>query len=382
MIKLGFGVTVLARCMASGAVDGIGSYTRELMKRFVAARSVDLVPISFGHALPQMDGIAHETLQCGRFAPAAVISALSGLSFPGAGGIGRQVDLMHATDHLIPNFGKVPIVATLMDAIPLSHPEWVTLKFRAVKNALWRRSAHWATHVVTISEYSKQEIEKHFGVPAEKISVIPLGVDERWFRPIARETMHETLRRYGLPDKLFLFVGTLQPRKNIGRVIDAYRLLPQGIKNEVPLVIVGRAGWQCDEIVDGLASGAYGASVFWLKYLPNDDLLAVVKAATALVFPSLHEGFGMPVLEAFAAGTPVITSNGTSLPEVAGDAALLVDPVDTSSIAEAMLHLLENSELADSLREKGYTRARAHSWDRTASMTLDVYRQVLKGKLN
>lgn len=377
MIRVGFGVTVLARCLESGGVDGIGSYTRELMKRFVAAESVDLVPISYGYSLPQMDDIAHETLQCGRFARSAAISALSGLSFPGTGRIGKKVDLMHATDHLIPNLGKVPIVATLMDAIPLSHPEWVTLNFRAVKNALWRRSTHWATHVITISEYSKQEIEKHFGVPAEKISVIPLGVDERWFHPIARETMGRTLSRYGLPDKFFLFVGTLQPRKNIGRVIEAYLSLPQGIKNEVPLVIVGRAGWQCDEIVDALASGAYGIPVFWLKHLPDDDLLAVMKAATALVFPSLYEGFGLPVLEAFAAGTPVITSNGTSLPEVAGDAALLVDPVDTSSIAGAMLHLLENPDLANLLREKGYVRARAHSWDRTALMTLDVYRRVL-----
>ena len=189
--------------------------------------------------------------------------------------------------------------------------------------------------------------------------------------------MNETLRRYGLPDKFFLFVGTLQPRKNIARVIEAYRSLPQGIRNEVPLVIVGRAGWQCDEIADALASGNYGTSVFWLRHLPDDDLLAVMKAATALVFPSLYEGFGLPVLEAFAAGTPVITSNGTSLPEVAGDAALLVDPVDIASIAEAMLRLLENPELVNILREKGYVRAREHSWDRTALMTLDVYRRVL-----
>ncbi len=377
MIRVGFGVTVLARCLESGGVDGIGSYTRELMKRFVDAEDVNLVPMSYGASLPPMNEIAHETLQCGRFARFAAISALSGLSFPGTARMGKKIDLMHATDHLIPNLGKLPVVATLMDAIPLSHPEWVTMKLRAVKNALWRRSAHWATHVITISEYSKQEIEKHFGVPAGKISVIPLGVDERWFRPIVMGTMHQTLRRYSVPDKYLLFLGTLQPRKNIARVIEAYRMLPQGIRNEVPLVIVGRAGWQCDEIVEALAAGKYGPSVLWLKHVPDQDLLALMKGAVALVFPSLHEGFGLPVLEAFAAGTPVITSNTTSLPEVAGDAALLVDPFDASSISAAMLCLLEHPELASILREKGYVRARAHSWDRTAAMTKDVYRRVL-----
>lgn len=375
MMRVGFGVTVLARCLAAGGVDGIGSYTRELMKKFLSDQDIGLAPVSFGHALP--DGMAARTLQRGRFPPAAVMSAVSGLPFFGAGRMAKDIDLMHATDHLIPNFGRVPVVATIMDAIPLSHPEWVSMKLRTVKSALWRRSAHWASHVITISDYSKQQIEQHFGMPPSKISVIPLGVDERWFQPIATTTMSETLRRYGLPDHFFLFVGTLQPRKNIARVIEAYRLLPQGIKNEVPLVIVGRAGWQCDHVVDALTSGQYGSSVFWLKHVPDDDLLVVVKAAAALVFPSLYEGFGLPVLEAFAAGTPVITSNGTSLPEVAGNAALLVDPLDSENIAEAMQRLLDNPELANTLRAAGYGRARVHSWERTASMTKNVYQEVL-----
>jgi alpha-1,3-rhamnosyl/mannosyltransferase len=345
------------------------------MKKFLSDEDVVLAPVSFGHALP--DGMAARTLQRGRFPPAAVMSAVSGLPFFGAGRMAKDIDLMHATDHLIPNFGRVPVVATIMDAIPLSHPEWVSMRLRSVKSALWRRSAHWASHVITISEYSKQEIEQHFGIPASKISVIPLGVDERWFQPIATTTMSETLRRYGLPDHFFLFVGTLQPRKNIARVIEAYRSLPQGIKNDVPLVIIGRAGWQCDDVVDALTLGQYGPSVFWLKHVPDDDLLVVVKAAAALVFPSLYEGFGLPVLEAFAAGTPVITSNGTSLPEVAGNAALLVDPLDSENIAEAMQRLLDNPELANTLRAAGYVRARVHSWERTASMTKNVYQEVL-----
>jgi glycosyltransferase involved in cell wall biosynthesis len=378
MMRVGFGVTVLARCLQAGGVDGIGSYTRELMKRFAATPGLDLALMSYGYALPPIAGVACATMQRGRFAPSAAISAVSGLAFAGSRALAQKIDLMHATDHLMPNLGKLPVVATIMDAIPLSHPEWVNYRFKGLKNALWRRSARWTAHVITISSYSKGEIETHFRVPPEKISVIPLGVDERWFHPIAQDTIDAVLGRYGLPDKFFLFVGTLQPRKNVGRVIDAYRSLPKGITNDVPLVIVGRAGWQCDEIVGALTSHAYGESVVWLQHLPDADLLAVMKAASVLVFPSLHEGFGLPVLEAFAAGTPVITSNATALPEVAGDAALLVDPLDAASIADAMLRVIDDRQLADSLREKGYVRARAHSWDRTAAMTLDVYRQVLE----
>ncbi len=378
MMRVGFGVTVLARCLNSGGIDGIGSYTRELMKRFVAHDDLELVPISYGYPLPPMnDGAVQEVLQYRNYAVPAALSAFTKTPFLGAGNLSKRLDLIHATDHLIPSYGNLPVVATLMDAIPLSHPEWVNSRFRGVKNALWRRTVKWASHVVTISEYSKREIETHFGVAEERISVIPLGVDERWFHPITQENMTYVLRRHALPEKYFLFVGTLQPRKNIRRLIDSYLMLPKIIQSEVPLVIVGRPGWQCDDIVEALGACAYGTSVRWLKHLPDYDLLSVVKGATALVLPSLYEGFGLPVLEAFAAGTPVITSNTTALPEVARDAALLVDPEDASNIAEAMLRVLENLQLADELRKKGMVRARLHTWDRTARMTLDVYKLVL-----
>jgi len=376
-MRLGFGVTVLARCLASGEGDGIGSYTRELMKRLAVKDGIDLVPISYGYPVAQFPDIPRNALELGRFTTSVGFSAISGMPFPGTREVKQRVDLVHATDHLIPHHGKVPVVATLMDAIPLAHPEWVTIKSRKIKNAVWQRSTRWASHVITISEYSKREIEQHFGVDAEKISVTPLGVDERWFHPIDADLMEKILKRYSLPQKYFLFVGTLQPRKNIARVIEAYRSLPQGISNEAPLVIVGRAGWQCEDVVKALSTNFYGPSLVWLKHLPDADLLAVLKGATALVFPSLYEGFGLPVIEAFAAGTPVITSNSTSLPEVAGDAAMLVNPLETGEIASAMQLMFENGHLAETFRAKGHERALGYSWDRTAAMTLDVYKKAM-----
>ncbi len=376
MMRVGFGVTVLARCLALGGIDGIGSYTRELMKRLEADSAVELFPISYGYSPSQFPIGSRAPTTFGRYAPLAAASAVSGLPFPGTAQLKARVDLIHAPDHLIPNYGEIPVIASIMDAIPLSHPEWVSLKLRRMKNALWKRSAQWASHIITISEYSKQEIAQHFGIDAQKISAIPLGVDARWFRPLEDEIMRGVLKRYDLPQHYFLVVGTLQPRKNIARVIEAYRSLPKAVRNEVPLVVVGRAGWRCEEVVEMLTSSSSGNSLRWLKHLPDDDLLAVLKGATALIFPSLYEGFGLPVVEAFAAGTPVITSNTTSLPEVAGDAAMLINPLDVSEIAAAMQLILEQPELADSYKRKGQERALSYSWDRTASMTLDVYKKT------
>src|SRR5690606_21388960 len=154
--------------------------------------------------------------------------------------------------------------------------------------------------------------------------------------------VQETTQRLALPERYFLAVGTLQPRKNIKRVIDAYRRLPESARSGSELIVAGRAGWQCEEEIAALTSGLCGGNIRWVNHLSDNDLIIAVQNATALVFPSLCEGFGLPVIEAFAAGTPVITSNTTSLPEVAGDAALLIDPLQVTKISEAMLAILED----------------------------------------
>jgi glycosyltransferase involved in cell wall biosynthesis len=377
VMRIGFGVTVLNRCIHTGGVDGIGSYTRELFNSLSSHDDVELTPVSFGGSVPSEIFAKQLGETLSSYSVSAAASVLTGLPFSGAGRLADKMDLMHATDHLVPNLGKLPLVATLMDAIPLSHPEWVSLRFRTLKNLMWKRASYWADQIITISDYSKVQIEEYFGLPSERISVVPLGVDKRWFRSVTQQQLAEATDRLALPERFFLFVGTLQPRKNVARLLDAYRALPKGIRDEVPLLIVGRAGRQCEDIVEGLGSQAYGPSVRWLNHLADDDLFMVLKNATALVLPSLYEGFGLPVLEAFATGTPVITSCTTSLPEVAGDAAILVDPLDTSAISEAMVQMLENEDLAMVLRRRGLIRAQEYTWDRTAAMTVDVYRRLV-----
>ncbi|WP_232222183.1 glycosyltransferase family 4 protein [Thioalkalivibrio paradoxus] len=374
-LRVAFGVTALAHGLAGQGVDGIGAYSRELGARLAGTVAMDLRPFVYGPPAGLLgDSSARDV---GRFRHQALGALLTGASFPGLRAMAREgLELIHATDHLVPWVRGTPVVATVMDAIPLAHPEWVSYPLKRISNALWRRSVQWANRVITISEYSRMEIERWFGVPGERIHVIPLGVDSRWFEPPGGEDLERVRQHHRLPDAYFLFVGTLQPRKNLTRLIAAHRRLPEYLRRDVPLVVAGRAGWGCDSVMAELRAER-DAGLRWLGYVPDADLPAVFAGAAALLFVSLHEGFGLPLLEAFAAGVPVVASRTTALPEVAEGAALMVDPTDTGEIADAMRQVLDAAGLAARLSESGLARAREFTWDRTARMTLDVYRAVV-----
>lgn len=371
-LSVGVGTTVLCRGMATTGIDGIGHYTSELLNRLSADPSLEVHPFTFGANGVLADGSTPYRLP--RFSVASLPSLLLNQSCLASQKLRRRVDLIHATDHLIPRAKGIPVIATVMDAIPLAHPEWVNYRLRNLKNAIWQKSVGFADHVITISDYSKADLVTYFGLPEQKISVTPLGVDERWFARPTPEQLCVIRARYGLPDNFLVFVGTLQPRKNLIRIIDAHRTLPDAIRHSHPLLIIGREGRHCTEALDRLK--AEDLLVRWLKYVPGEDLPGILRCASALVFPSLYEGFGLPVLEAFAAELPVITSNTTSLPEVAGNAALLVDPCDTENIAWAMQQLIEDNDLAARLRQEGRCRASEFTWARTVRATVDIYRRL------
>ncbi|MBV7429208.1 glycosyltransferase family 4 protein [Acidovorax sp. sif1233] len=372
-MNVAFGVSVLARSIQQGGVDGIGTYTRELMAAMPQAAR--LQPYVFDAPTSVWRG-ATPAMPFGSFAWQALAATLVGVDFGHARrALGKGTDLVHATDHLVPRLRGIPVVATIFDAIPLSNPEWVRYRFKSLKNELWRRTAFWAQHVITISEYSRQEIAIHFRLPEERITAIPLGVGAQWFVPLDA-ALHEAVRsRHALPDHYFVSVGTLQPRKNIDRLLSAHASLPEHLQREYPLLIVGKPGWGCDDVVARFTGGGL-KHVRWLRHLPDAELQVVIKRATALVFPSLHEGFGLPVLEAFAAGVPVVASNTTSIPEVAGDAALLIDPLRTDEIADAMRRIAEQPELAARLVARGRDRVQAFSWQACAEKTLRVYESM------
>lgn len=374
-MRVGVGTTVWSRGLVNHHLDGIGYYTQEVFRRLDHDR-VRMLPVVFGKVGDvNIDG--HQTIRLGRYSAAAGLAAVSGLPFMGSSLLAKQVDVFHATDHYTPKLKGVPVVATLMDAIPLSNPEWVSQGLRGLKNWLWRTSGQWADHVITISEFSRTEVSKHFRIPESRITVTPLGVADRYFERLSGDAAEAVLSKYGVPERFFVFVGTLQPRKNVERIVQAHEALPAALRAQCPLLIVGRNGWGCDDLVAKLNACVANGPVRWLQSVNDFEKRVLIQRSTALVFPSLFEGFGLPVLEGFASQTPVITSNTTSLPEVAADAAWMLDPLDVYAMADAMATLATDDALAGEFVAKGLDRARTFTWDACAAQTLKVYERVL-----
>jgi glycosyltransferase involved in cell wall biosynthesis len=287
-------------------------------------------------------------------------------------------DLLHVTDYIVPKYKGIPIIATLHDAIPLQFSNWVNPRFRRVKNHFLRSIIRPANHIIALSHAIVPDLVSHWGVSYNKISIVYPGVSRKWFITIGDKTKKRVLQKYEIDRKYMLFVGTLQPRKNICRMLQAYEDLPNRIKEEYSFILIGQAGWCNDEIfthINKLTRQRHGK---WLNYVPSCDIHALFQSAEFFIFPSLYEGFGLPILEAFASGLPVITSNISSMLEISGDASLMVDPYSVEAISEAMRQLCENESLKQDLARKGLERAQDFSWERCAQQTQDVYRQFIE----
>ena len=370
-LRIGFGVTALGRGAVLNELDGIGYYTQELGATLVS-RGHRITPFQFGNA-PFDQFLGQPVHRWPRYQQTVVLSALTGMAMPGSDQLKGKIDLFHSTDHFIPRIKSVPHVATLMDVIPLSNPEWMLHRFRKTKNAIWKQSTHWPDHVITISEYSKSQLVEYLGLSSEHISVSYLGVDRRYYERLDRETIQACLTKHGLSEQFFLFVGTLQPRKNLGKLVSAHLMLPTEVRRAFQLVIVGREGW--GDINWNTLLGR--EHIHWLQHVSDVEKRALMQAGTAMVFPSLAEGFGLPVIEAFASELPVIASNTTAIPEVAGDAALLVNPEDVGMMSEAMLALALHESRRQDMKQKGLARAATFTWEACAEATLRAYQKVL-----
>lgn len=370
-LRIGFGVTALGRGAVLNELDGIGYYTQELGATLVS-RGHRITPFQFGNA-PFDQFLGQPVHRWPRYQQTVVLSALTGMAMPGSDQLKGKIDLFHSTDHFIPRIKSVPHVATLMDVIPLSNPEWMLHRFRKTKNAIWKQSTHWPDHVITISEYSKSQLVEYLGLSSEHISVSYLGVDRRYYERLDRETIQAYLTKHGLSEQFFLFVGTLQPRKNLGKLVSAHLMLPTQVRRAFPLVIVGREGW--GDINWNTLLGR--EHIHWLQHVSDIEKRALMQAGTAMVFPSLAEGFGLPVIEAFASELPVIASNTTAIPEVANDAAMLVDPEDVGMLSEAMLTLALHESRRQDMKQKGLARAATFTWEACAEATLRAYQKVL-----
>ncbi len=283
----------------------------------------------------------------------------------------RPPDLLFVPAHVLPLVRPRRTVVTIHDLgylyFPRSHPPLRRLELHL--STLW--NARVADRIIAVSQATKDDLVHRYHTPAERIRVVYHGVEER-FRPTSDPAIPS---RYGLPARYFLYLGALHPRKNLERLLQAYAGLPDDVP---PLVLAGPRGWYFERISAAIASLGKDRRILLPGYIADEDVPAILSAALALVYPSLYEGFGLPVLEAMACGTPVIVSATSSLPEVVGEAGLPVNPLSVEELREAMAHLLADEGLRGELGRRGRERAGLFTWERCARETLEVLEEALE----
>jgi glycosyltransferase involved in cell wall biosynthesis len=289
----------------------------------------------------------------------------------------RPVDVLHV-QYTAPPFCPAPIVATIHDLAFEHLPETFTRRGKTQLRLTVRRTAKRAARIATVSEFSRADIIRTYQIAPEKIAVTYNGVEPR-FNPQPQVTDEAALvrHRFGIARDFLLAVGSLQPRKNLVRLLRAYAHLRAGRPDFTPqLVITGRKLWLTNEIFAEIRRQAWAQDVIVTGYVADEELPALYRSAAALVYPSLFEGFGLPPLEAMACGTPVITSNVSSLPEVVGAAALLIDPYSENDLAQALRNIITDQPLRARLRAEGLRRAAAFTWRAAAEQTLQLYQEA------
>jgi glycosyltransferase involved in cell wall biosynthesis len=261
-------------------------------------------------------------------------------------------------------------VCTIHDLIPLDRPEWFSPRFASWYGWLMPRLAARLQHIIAVSSFTKRRIVELLKVREENITVIPNGVDQ-WFTPRPAEEVERVCRAFGIRRQSYvLCVGSLEPRKNLPRLMEAWRKIHASISPEIDLVVAGAQG--SAHVFRSVSLESLPPRVRFTGYVSSEELPSLYSGALVFVYPSLYEGFGLPPLEAMACGAPVVTSRGSSLEEVVGDCAILVDPYRADSIAEGILEAVSRSTRPESFRWAGLERVRHLTWDRTAEETLRV----------
>lgn len=290
------------------------------------------------------------------------------------------MDVYHGLDFGLPPLkGKIRKVVTVYDLAFLEHPETAVPSLAAYLNKVVPEAVAAADIVAAISHTTKQALITHYNVPPAKIAIIPCGVGPQFQRVTDQALLEQTQRKFELQRPFIFSVGTLEPRKNHLGLIKAFYEAQKSHNAPAMLAIAGGKGWMYEETQRAVAEFKLEHKVRFLGRVSERELITLYSLADIFAFPSFFEGFGIPPLEAMACGTPVITSNTSSLPEVAGDAALLVDPHDISAIAQAITEMIENEPLREDLRHKGYAQVQRYTWSQAARKMLAIYQQLSEG---
>jgi glycosyltransferase involved in cell wall biosynthesis len=291
----------------------------------------------------------------------------------------RKFDLVFNPCHAMTYFYfSIPCVVLVFDLTPVLFRDTHSVQSNFVHKYILPRTLRNADKIIAISQNTKNDLIKHFNIPEDKIRVVYLAVNNN-YKPVSNEEVKRVKDKYNPNSPFILYVGTLEPRKNIVRLIDAFHRLKQ---KEIPhkLVIAGKKGWKYENIFGEIEKLKLKDDVIFTGYVSDEDLPALYNAADLFVYPSIYEGFGLPPLEAMACGTPVITSNTSSLPEVVGGAGIMVDPYNIDELSNKMQEVLTSKNLRKELSEKGLKRAKMFSWEKCAKETLEVFEDLINKK--
>jgi len=289
----------------------------------------------------------------------------------------ERPDLFHAPHYVLPAAIHCNSVVTIHDCIHLMFPQYLPnrMAYAYARAQMWT-AAHRSDCILTVSDASKRDILHLFNIPPEKIVVVYNAIDAHFSLTPPPDAVARVRERYQLDHRFLLYVGNIKPHKNLVRLIEAFSELRTGDLEDLKLLIIGDEISKLPALRLAVHRHKLHKHVRFLGYVPDDQLAVLYRLAAVFVFPSLYEGFGLPPLEAMASGTPVVVSNVSSLPEVVGDAAVLVDPHDIDSIVDGLRCVLTNPARADDMRRKGLERSREFSWERSVARTLEVYKRI------
>lgn len=373
-------IAVDLRSLQNSSISGVENYILNLLEHLIPADSKNSFTL-FTNSYKRYD-ISHlkfinTTTVTGRIPNRVLSLSLKMFNYPKFERSFGDFDCL-----FLPNFNQFAIgprtklIITVHDLSPIVAPEFYDSRRR-----LWhifvniKKSLLRADHILAVSEFTKKELIRIYRLPENKITVTHLGVQANLFHPnLSTDKLREVRNIYGLPGSFYLFIATLEPRKNIPTLIKAF----QRLSTDVNLVIAGRQGWKYKTILDLINQSPKRHRIKYIGYIEEEHKPYLLKLAKALVWPSFYEGFGLPPLEAMAVGTPVITSQVTSLPETVGSAAIMVDPYSVTDLAAAMKLVLEDSNLRAQLISRGYSQARKFSWQTTSEKTLSVFNNLGK----